>query len=471
MIFEREPHIGGRSTTVQPFNDTSTRPVELGASIFVDVNHILQQSVKEFNLTLKEPYSTVRRIRDGVQTNEKFPFMGIYDGSQFVIKMADAGWWSSAKMLWRYGMAPYYANKLMQKTVAKFLAIYEAPYFPFPSLTKRVYDLGLSEVVGTTGAHFLKENGIGEAFGREVIQAMTRVNYAINLGAVHGLEGMVSIATEGASAVEGGNWRIFEGMVNSSGADVKLETAVKSVQRHADGTFTLTSKGAASQKADTATFDTLVLASPYQFTNLDISPKPAITPDTIPYVNLHVTLFTSPHYLSSAAFGLPEEETVPSMLLTTLQDDETPGADPFYSSRVPFNSISLLGTRFNRRTGGDQYLYKIFSMAPISDEFLARLMGVKTPLREEDVSWVHRKLWQSYPFEVPRVTFEELRLDENLWYTGGMESFIRCRETMALMGKNVANLVVEEWVSGRTKMTTVEEEDEEGVQERLQVEL
>ena len=215
-----------------------------------------------------------------------------------------------------------------------------------------------------------------------------------------------------------------------------------------------------------------------QFSNLSISPKPRIVPDTIPYVDLHVTLFTSPHYLSSAAFGLPDAEAVPRMLLTTLQADEKPGADPFYTSRVPFNSISLLGTRFNRRTGGDQYLYKIFSMAPASDSFIANLLGVNTTssdggLREEDVSWIHRKLWQSYPFEVPRVTFEELRLDENLWYTAGMESFISCMETMALMGKNVANLIVEEWVSGREGGGYAKEVKGEEVDgsEGLQVEL
>jgi len=65
----------------------------------------------------------------------------------------------------------------------------------------------------------------------------------------------------------------------------------------------------------------------------------------------------------------------------------------------------------------------------------------------DDISWVYRKLWQSYPYEFPRVTFEELRLDENLWYTSGIESFISTMETSALMGKNVARLVVDEWVS------------------------
>jgi len=38
-------------------------------------------------------------------------------------------------------------------------------------------------------------------------------------------------------------------------------------------------------------------------------------------------------------------------------------------------------------------------------------------------------------------------LDENLWYTSGIESFISTMETSALMGRNVAKLVVDEWLT------------------------
>jgi prenylcysteine oxidase/farnesylcysteine lyase len=272
-------------------------------------------------------------------------------------------------------------------------------------------------------------------------------------------------------AVEGGNWRIFERMIKSSGADLRLNTAVKSVERHEDGTFTIASRSVTTGVESTEDFDTLILAAPYQYSDLDITPKPRIVPDTIPYVNLHVTLFTSPRYLSSAYFGLPENENVPRMLLTTLQPDERPGADPFYKPRVPFNSISLQGTRFNKHTKEEQYLYKIFSMSPVSDRFLGDILGVKGDVSETDVSWVYRKLWQSYPYEIPRVTFEELRLDENLWYTGGMESFISCMETSALMGKNVAKLVVETWVGQKNATAVVAAKGKPDMLEQVQIEL
>jgi prenylcysteine oxidase/farnesylcysteine lyase len=75
-----------------------------------------------------------------------------------------------------------------------------------------VYGLGLSDVLTSTTAQYLRDNGVGDAFANEVVQAMTRVNYARNLGSIDALDGVVSIATNGAMAVEGGNWRMFKGM-------------------------------------------------------------------------------------------------------------------------------------------------------------------------------------------------------------------------------------------------------------------
>lgn len=54
-------------------------------------------------------------------------------------------------------------------------------------------------------------------------------------------------------------------------------------------------------------------------------------------------------------------------------------------------------------------------------------------------------MWQSYPYEYPRVTFEDPELARGFYYTSGMESFISTMETNALMGMNVAKLVVDDY--------------------------
>lgn len=55
-------------------------------------------------------------------------------------------------------------------------------------------------------------------------------------------------------------------------------------------------------------------------------------------------------------------------------------------------------------------------------------------------------MWKSYPYEYPRVTFEELELAPGFYYTSGIESFISTMETSALMGMNVAQLIVNDYL-------------------------
>jgi hypothetical protein len=48
-------------------------------------------------------------------------------------------------------------------------------------------------------------------------------------------------------------------------------------------------------------------------------------------------------------------------------------------------------------------------------------------------------------YEYPRVTFEGPELGPGFYYTSGIESFISTMETSALMGMNVARLIVDDY--------------------------
>lgn len=61
----------GGSTTVYPYNNTVYEPVELGASIFVDLNKNLQRATREFKLSL-------------VGFEDEDGDLGIWDGEQFL---------------------------------------------------------------------------------------------------------------------------------------------------------------------------------------------------------------------------------------------------------------------------------------------------------------------------------------------------------------------------------------------------
>lgn len=442
-IFEKNSYIGGRSTTVHAYNDSSL-PIELGASVFVEINKILVDAVEAFNLST----SSFNTKSDDIPG----PALGIWDGKTFIFTQEnERGWWDTAKLFYRYGLSPVRTLNLMKATIGKFLKMYEEPVFPFASLTQAAQDVGLLAATAATGEAFLRENSISNLFGREIIQASTRVNYAQNIDNFHGLETMVCMAANGAMSVEGGNWQIFANMVASAKASILLETEVTELEAAKNGGFALVSESI-SPEVDTRVlssyFDEVILAAPVQYSNIDMDSISFRKPDDFPYVELHVTLFTSPHLLSPTFFGLAPGKAIPQAIITTLPPDEHPPRNATVGS-PGFYSISLLDDIVNPSTGAVEYAYKIFSPAPPSPEFLSDLLGVELDdgeISQHDITWLYRKMWHSYPYEYPRDSFEDIKLSEGLWYTSGIERFISTMETSALMGKNVARLVVDGWL-------------------------
>ncbi|KAL5000203.1 Prenylcysteine lyase-domain-containing protein [Aspergillus recurvatus] len=462
-VFERASYVGGRSTTVNVFDDPAY-PIELGASIFVQVNYNLVNASKELGLDVRSANS--KRPGDTAA-------IGVWDGKEFVFLMEDSSsWWNIAKLLWRYGLAPVRAQNLMKNTVNKFLQLYNEPLFPFKSLTAAAASVGLLDATSTTGATFLEKNNVSPEFSRELVQASTRVNYGQNLPLIHGLESMVCLATDGAVAVEGGNWRIFDGMLKSAQANVQLNHTVTSIIRNKDNTVTLNFKNGQSIKQQKAGFDEVVIAGPYQYSGINISPAPEHTPDSIPFHTLHVTLFSSPHRLSSRYFNLKNPSDItPETILTTLPSGTDIGNSEEGVGPAGFWSISTLRTVKAPPTSNSpedpksetkQYVYKIFSPTRPNEAFIRDILGLEQPkikkagyitdLPKEDISWSYEKIWHPYPFLYPRVTFENSLLAPGIWYTGGIESFISTMETSALMGKNVAALMSQGWL----------DEDEDG---------
>lgn len=480
-IYESSSRIGGRTTTVNALGEPCY-PTELGASIFARVNHILVNAAKDFGLSTVAP--------DSDRPKESKYELGVWDGREFVYRSANnddwpSSWLDTAKLLWRYGLAPLKMQRLVKDTVAKFMSLYgeaeagKASMFPWSSLTEVAMRAGLLDATASTGWQFLRDNGVGEKFSREVIQASTRVNYGQNLGLIHGLETTVCMATDGAMAVEGGNWRIFDGMVKRSGAQVRLNTSVEEIIRLEGGGYRLVLSGAESQFQDgtetVGLFDTVVIAAPFQYSGIRISPTLPHQPDEIPYVTLYVTLLTSPHRLSPKFFSENPNSThpgqdpnsIPEMVITSLPADIDLGSSPQGVGPTKFWSISTLRAlqvKTSTTTTTRQYLYKIFSPEPLTATFCSRLFDF--PLNDEQaddgvqhvgkehISWSYEKKWHSYPYGYPRLTFEDLDLDgQGLWYTSGMESFISTMETNALMGKNVAKLFVDGLVSKRGERT------------------
>ena len=385
----------------------------------------------------------------------------------------------------------------MKTTTGRFFRMYDEPVFPFESLDVAAARVGLVDFTAATGAQILKQGGVGEKFSREIVQASTRVNYGQNLGGIHGLETMVCMATDGAMAIKRGNWRIFEAMVTASGADIRLNSTVQRVSKKENGAYAIKTAREAlpeernkSRELDHEEFDTIILATPFQFSDISFSPPLTNPPDEIPYVTLHVTLFTSPHRLSPSFFNFDSSasaDEVPDMVLTTLPEGVDLGAQKGKHGVGPagFWSVSLL-RKIDMENGTPQFLYKIFSPEKLTATWMSRLLdlaglGIPTDgkenrldsiehLSKRDVSWAYEKIWHSYPYELPRLTFERIRLKgeafdpRGVWYTSGIESFISTMETSALMGKNVARLIVDDIVAHSALLASGKCEESEHAQ-------
>lgn len=281
-------------------------------------------------------------------------------------------------------------------------------------------------------------------------------------------------------SVHGGNWRIFEQMVKNSGAAIYHNTTVASIAFAAKkktsssapkyeiattATGSSLSSSAEPVLVDTE-FDDVIIASPWQFSNIEAGEGVIKhTIEEIPYTKLHVTLFASPFKLHPEFFKLPPGSKSPSNVYTTLAEGEEPkeGADGV--GRTGFYSVSTLRTGVNPKTNKTEFVYKIFSPKPVTPQFLSDLLGVDVPETfttttttaapateggdddnrgVEPISWYYPHWFYSYPIELPRVTFQDPILGSGLYYTSGIESFISTMETSALMGMNVARLIVDD---------------------------
>lgn len=303
-------------------------------------------------------------------------------------------------------------------------------------------------------------------FAHHIVQASTRVNYAANLDYIHGLGTMVSMAPQGAKAIEGGNWQIFSNMVKASKADIHLNTAVTSISRNSDKKYEIRTASGSGQEveANSIAFDDVIIATPFQFANISTEEDLIQHPiDTIPYATLHVTLFASPYKFSSAFFNLPPASEVPTSVLTTLGADEKAKPGSSGAGKAGFYSATLQRIVINPRTNNPEYVYKIFSPEAVTSGFLSALLGVEIPdsftrtgggqsadgiadgSSVNPISWFHATVFQPYPQKYPRVTFEDPILGDGLYYTSGIESFISTMETCSLMGMNVARLIIDDY--------------------------
>jgi len=395
--------------------------VELGASIFVDVNKNMRRAVDEFNLSV---YGFGDDDGD----------TAIWDGEQVLLTMGAEGTWSSwlnnIKLLWRYGYwSPTTVEKIVRTMIDKIVTLYEPDARKWSSIEELNVALNWTELVSQTGSEFFQSRGVSQLFTNEFIEAMTRVNYAQDVDSIHGLESACSLAAGGGSSVKGGNWQIFEQFVERSGAQIFLKTEVAGIERHSDHTWTVVTD------VESRDYDAVVIAAPYHNSHIALPADLSSLIPPQPYIHLHVTLLTTTEAAPNPVyFGYKPGSKVPTTILTSLDGFRRGGKTP------EFNSLSYHGqAKFAEDESHDkrEWVVKFFSMEPISDEWLASMF-------QNQVGWVLRKEWDAYPVLPPTTQFPPIKLDDGLYYVNAFEPFISCMETEIIASRNVVDLLLQE---------------------------
>ncbi|KAF9946981.1 hypothetical protein BGZ72_010964 [Mortierella alpina] len=434
-IFEQSDKIGGRCAVfkVRDQGQQQDKFVEMGASIFVQVNQHLVDAAKEFGLKTKP-------LDDEL--------VAIWDGKQFVFEQSQWKYWSMLKGLRRWILAPIKLQKLLKRTVGDLLECYKSPE-SFDSIADFARRFNLHKAAAVRSSDFLRDTGIGNLYGQEVVEVATRVNYGSNLDEIHALGALVTMAADDAFQINDGNFQIFEGMVAKSKAHVRLDTKVARVRKlrpeyeGGDPRFEVTTT--AGQKE---IFDAIVIATPIHLSSidfdLDLPPLPEVS-----YRTIHATFVRG--HVNPAYFNAVSAENFPSHILTT------------NAVEAEFTSLSIQLKLSNGET-----VTKIFSPEALKPELLDRLYSNRT--------WVKHKEWKAYPhlkpinnhvqdltadlpteqqqqfvLGTPKKEKEEPVLVETIWgkvevvpgvyYVNAFEPLISTMETETIAGKNVARLV------------------------------
>jgi prenylcysteine oxidase/farnesylcysteine lyase len=236
--------------------------------------------------------------------------------------------------------------------------------------------LNFTGLTATDSASYLLSQGVGSAFVYEFVEAATRVNYGHDIDKIHALEGLVSMAANGAVSAVGGNFQIFANFLDHSNAKVHLRTTVTTIQKDEDGwRLDVEDTQEPNNFGTTKPFDAVIIAAPHKSTKISFPSSSARVPP-VPYVHLHVTLFTTTSRSPNAAyFNLPEGSAIPSMILTSAQARRQGAPEP------DFNSMNYL-----QKTSADreEWVVKVFSKKRIEDTWLEKVFG------KGKIGWVLR---------------------------------------------------------------------------------
>ncbi|GME85270.1 unnamed protein product [Ambrosiozyma monospora] len=322
-------------------------------------------------------------------------------------------------------------TEFFRKDISWYTEAYYRKYFPFDKL--QVIDL-LRDPLSTSGTEELDMVAVGHVY-RQFIEALSRARFGQNLDDIHAYGSMISLSSEGANCVYGGNYRVFKRMIERSKANINSNTKVIGISKDSnkDG-FQLTYQSTSdSTRSSTEHFDRVIIADkldPETQINLDnITIPESVYQSSSPKnkVKQYTTIFKSHLKLSQSHYF--NSTTTPQHILTTSNCSE-------------FTSISQVA--YNPKK--ELYTYKINSLTPLSPTFIALLFNENDDVQNAEFVLQETSEWNKFePVDPEKVV--PLTLDKNLklWFLNGFEQVAGPDfELLSLIGASAAGALAQD---------------------------
>lgn len=422
-VYEASDRIGGRLSTVE----IAGKRFESGGSIIHKSNKYMADFVE---------YLGLKKLK----SSEPNSLLGIYNEEEFVFYGSRWKLVNFIKLVWRYGLFDLYTmNNFITEMLTNFSNIYdlqekEQAFNTVPEMLRALGGEKFYEYTQQTTRQALENIGLNQLLIDELVTVVMRINYGQDV-TLNGFAGAVSLAGSqgGLWSVEGGNWKVCDGLLSSSNATVYKNTKISEIVKRSQGSsvcpvYTLKSD---SQIPDQH-YDVVIVAAPleiadYYFDCKDCNNWP-IPKDLGEFWRTIATFIHG--QVNMTHFGFSTEDDIPEVIGTT----ETPTNF--------FNSIGKQEPVENRTEIDPKELpiNKIFSRSNLTALQLNKLFS-----RVDEMKVVS---WLAYPHFTPPEKFWSFVLDDGVFFVNAIEYSASAMEMSAVSAKNAA-LLAHHYYSGK----------------------
>ena len=249
-------------------------------------------------------------------------------------------------------------------------------------------------------------------------------------------------------AVKGGNYQVCRYALESSKANVMLETKVHSISKQKMKDDVVKYAVVTDTTDANHIYDAVVVAVPLAVKSSQIECKACTnwpSAEELGHYQRTVATFVKGK-LNHTAFGISSEKDVPYDIFTIENPD------------LSFSSVGRQKNIEGKSVeSGGSHIYKVFSRDVLTEKQLDNLFSQHSMVKVVD--------WMAYPHYSPPERFSSFRLDDGVFYVNAIERVASAMEMSAIGGRNAA-LLTAHYVKGRKERSKME-----GLQNTIKAEL